>query len=93
MYKWLLKGLWSEQEHLDMAGRIQLIFLVYLPDPDVVVLPEVEQHGGEVGRYESVDSTTGPGKEGARVREGGPQTARYHSGHVDHQDLGGGEGR
>ena len=56
--------------------------------PEVGVLPEVEEHGGEVGGDEGVDAAAGPGQVGVGVGETGAQTAGQHSRDVDHEDLG-----
>ena len=53
----------------------------------VGVLPEVEEHGGEVGGDEGVDAAAGPRQVGVGVGEAGAQTARQHSGDIDHEDL------
>lgn len=45
-----------------------------------------------LGEYnQSTDPSTGPGEVGGAVTEAGPQAARQHARHVDHEHLGRGE--
>ena len=60
------------------------IYFLYF---DIIVLAPVEDQRGEMGRYQSVDSAAGPRQVRGAVGQTGPETARQHARHVDHQHL------
>ena len=68
----------------DRENNVKNIYFLYF---DIVILTPVEEEGGEMSSYQSVDSATGTCQVRGAVGQAGAQAARQHTRHVHGQHL------